>query len=422
MLASLTLATIIAVPLQGADGAPIAKVPEGCSIVGGTLRVARDGAKVAFVVEKGGKMRSVVGGKLGDPYDVVLAPEIDASGAHVAFRAFMLDRRGDPNKMTLEVDGKDVANEVWIGPVAFSPVDGAPAYWVALGRSTNADGSYSHMPVVLCFGKAKSKKWQATDEATAPRFARDGKLVYGVATRDTQSTLVSLDAKSKEARFGLGTPIEFALSPDGLEIAYVAMTLASTKLSDSEFFVARIGTDGNGENAAAMLENPEWSSGSPVYSAEGRHIACKIMKEGKLGVALDGKVLAEPRFAFVSELAPTPDGTDVAFAASKDCKVLDKGGTQVLFGARTKGGTWIVVRGKDESSAYADVRELSWSRDGKTLAYAARTGKTWRAYAGTKSSDEWDDVTGVVWSADGKSVGFGCRKGAEIYWRTLAIE
>lgn len=119
------------------------EVPEGLEPMFESVRFARNGANVAYVARRGdAEFVAVTGKHVGAAFDEVLAPVIDSRGEHVAFRAIRRSKLDIEHSVWL--DGKRVATDDWIGPVALSPADSTPALWTS-----------SQFPV-LVFGNRKA--------------------------------------------------------------------------------------------------------------------------------------------------------------------------------------------------------------------------------------------------------------------------
>lgn len=410
--------------IQGKDSTVLAKVPDGALVVENSLRFARNGSKVAFVIRKGAKFRPVVDGTVGDEYDEVSAPVMDATGQHVAFRAMLLEHNKSARWILL-YDGKSIASDDWIGEVALAPNDGTPAFWLSHGHVNNADGSLSHGPMTLQFGKLKSKKWQGTEEQIPPCFTADGKWVFSVGTRGGDSNVVALDNKGKEVKYGQGLIAEAVVSADGKEYACSSIDYSKGDPKIARAYVFAVWREEVAPGPDALPEHASRgyaSAGSPVFSPSGRELAYKIERGGQFGVVTNGSMDARYEFDFVDEICWSPDNGSVAYLAGRGCKLNDHSGTEILAGTRATGGKWIAVHGDERSSEYDAAREPRCSRDGKQFAYAACLEDKWRLVVGAKSSDACDDVAGLVWADDGKSVSYGCRQGDEITWRKLALE
>ncbi len=159
-----------------------------------------------------------------------------------------------------------------------------------------------------------------------------------------------------------------------------------------------------------------------MYSADGKHVAFKILDKDKFGVVLDGASGVLPEYDFVDSLVVSPEGDQVAYVAGLECTVSEKRGYAVLSGTQATGSRWWVVHGQEKSREYTAVREPTWSPDGKRIAFAGCTRGEWRVFVGKDSSPPCSEVAGLVWSSDSQSVSFASRTGMDIAWTTLKVE
>jgi Tol biopolymer transport system component len=74
------------------------------------------------------------------------------------------------------------------------------------------------------------------------------------------------------------------------------------------------------------------------------------------------------------------------------------------------------VTGKQEG-----IGSLTFSPDGKTLAYVIRSGGKARVVAGEAQSEEFDSVVDLSFTPDGKMVIFGALKGQELWWKVMEV-
>jgi hypothetical protein len=393
--------------------------------VEGTLRFSPDGTTVAYVASIEGTLHPVIGEKPGRSYAHVEPPVIDASGQHVAFRAIDAGGRSDPRWVVLH-DGREHAKEDWIGAVSLSPVDGTPAYWAALGRSTNADGSYSYGPYVLCFGKKRSDKMQSSDDVLAPAFTADGERVYSAGTKRDRWSVLWFDRRGRDGEIDLGNVLEAWPRADGREVV-------CTVSDRDHFFVERWSVPEKGEpQVLARLGQEFADAGSPVYAPAGDRIAFKVSNGEKLGVALSVDETAECAYDFVDDLAFDPAGNSVAFVAATGCTVDDLGSEPGEAAVRWRvledmvdadEGRWSLVIGADRGPEHDRARSPTWSPDGSRIAYAARDGDEWRVLVHDgPSSPPCDDLAQLVWAPDSRAVWYGSRRDRDLCWSSLAVD
>jgi len=416
-------AVAMACPATVQESRKVDQVPDGFAFVDGSLRFSADGSKVAYVARKEKELYPVIGHVAGKGFLVVDAPVIDASGAHVAFRAVAGKRSGDLVSSVL-LDGKEFATAEWIGPIALSPADGTPAFWTALGHATEADGSLDYSPVVLVFGKKKSAKWQSADDVLAPQFSPDGMHVFSVGTKDEDWGIMWLDRKGAEEKQMGGHIVEVWLNPNGRELACTVLDLSNGDPDEDEphkFFLQRRAVP-DVERTIDALGKAYDAAGGLVYDAEGAHFAFRALEKDMLGVSFDGESAA-CTFDWVDELTIAPDGKQVAYVAAKGCELDAGNGWEVLVDlAVATGGRWCVVQGKTESQEYDRTRLPTWSPDGSKLAFAARANKAWRVVVGSSSSEPCDEIGRIVWAADGSCVWYGARLGGELWWKRMPVE
>lgn len=407
-----------------ADSHLAARIQDGFRLVEGSIRFSQDGSKCVYVVAKDDKLHPVVGETVGSGYEHVSWPSIDASGKHTVF----LVRERDPKKKiashSVLYDGKVLATDGWIGPVALDP-NGVPAFWIARGYTDVSDGHVDPGPPCLVWGKYKSPKWQFVDRRSPPEFSLTGRVLVTTAARGNGDwNVVSVDEKGKDAKHGSGSIFEASLQPDGHTVAYTFAHLNGEKvwmLLPQQFLVQTVSLDQHGDNKSMLevLGGSYDSAGSPVWSANGLHVGYKAMKASKMGVAVDDQEDAVCAYDFVDDLALRPDGSDIAFVARNHCKLDANNGREVLREAQATGGEWFVVHGTVRLGPYESARSLAWPPRGKALAYAAKVDGKWHVFVGSKKGEACDEVGSLTWSEDGDQLGYGCLQGTELWWRVV---
>ncbi|MCE9595377.1 MAG: hypothetical protein K8S98_14415 [Planctomycetes bacterium] len=424
------LLALIAPVLPQAESRPesriVAFLPEGATVQADSLRFAANGTKVAYVALIDGTAHAVIGGTVGDGYDTIWPPVIDARAEHVAFRAAKVAASGKPS-YTVLLDGRKLVSDAWIGPVSLSPTDGTPAFWQANSWITEEAGEKVPGPGVLVVGKKKSSKWQSSDDVLAPVFSADGRFVYSTGTKDEGWAVLIFDTKGKETNQTGYHIVEAWPQPGGTEIVYTMQDAARDTEGDDDplhYVVVRGVPNDKTKDASPKIFGAAYdSAGGAVFSPDGLHVAYRVVSGGKMGVAIDAEADAKCPYDFVDELAYDPFGKQLTYVAVTGCKVAASEGAQVLVDvARADGGKWIVVQGTVTSGEFDETKLPRWSPNGKQLAFAAREDETWTVRVGEKASDAFDAIGAISWAPDGKSVWFGALRGREFWWSVLPLE
>jgi dipeptidyl aminopeptidase/acylaminoacyl peptidase len=169
--------------------------------------------------------------------------------------------------------------------------------------------------------------------------------------------------------FSLGGPRGYAISPDSVELAYVANTDPEPAVStNSDIYVVPL----TGGEAKRITLNPAADEG-PQYSPDGRYLA--FLSQFRPGYESDrwrlqvleratGKTtnLTESLDRWVGSFTWSPDSTRLFFT------VEDRGRTELQMIAATGGGIRTIISG---ASSVDDV-QFSW--DGRTMIYSEQSG------------------------------------------------
>ena len=390
----------------------LATIPDGVE-VDGAIEFAPDGSQVAYVGKQGGRSVPVIGDKVGEAFEFVDPPVFGARGDSVAFR---VGKRTSPKteRWWVLLGGKKTAENDWIGALAWSPDGSKLAYWTQPGAKIGSDGAYTGGDLVLVIDGKKGAKWDDADALMAPRWSRDSKQVVSSAMKNGEWCVIVGDKVHAKAGL-IDGPI---FSPDGKRVAY-----ATVKEMDSY--------DESAPPPLAMswvvvCEKKRYgercdSSGSPVFSPNGKRIAYKAAKNGMVGVAVDDDQ-PEGAWSCVSEPVWSSDGKLLAYAAAKGAEI-DPNWLVTREGAwSATGGAWqLVVDGKPAPATFDGIRELTASPDGRSFACCVRKGAKWRVVCGEKQSDEFDQVGAPVYDETGERLAFGVRDGRSLAWKVLAL-
>lgn len=169
--------------------------------------------------------------------------------------------------------------------------------------------------------------------------------------------------------------------------------------------------------------------GMPVVSPDRGHWAAIVQKDGKSRVMLNGAM--GRGYDRVASLGFSPDSMKVAYIAAEGdaffvCVnqdrhpsfslidpeqglVFSSDSNYLAYAARTDRNAWCVVRNGVPGAAWEEIRYLTFSPDGKRLAYAARRNDQWHVVEGENASPGYRTVYRVVFSPDSKSMAYIAR-------------
>jgi WD40 repeat protein len=359
-------AGLFAVPAR-ADGGKLAE-SEVQKLGTLPLREARDvvlsddGTRLACVLRRGNRCAVVVDGREEGEFDSVGGLALSPNGRHAAFSA---ER---DNVWFVVIDGKETQRYAAVRGPVFSP-DGKH---LAYGASLGPDDSF-----VVCDGVPRAKYTAVLQEP--PVFSPDGRrLAYEARTSGLSKHATVRDPNRTP---NPNEPPPSWVTPDGQEVDVAASSVPRT-----HFIVL---DEKKGERCNDVR--------TPVFSPDGRSLACAVHFGSKWFMTCDGKVVSM-LYDDVSGPVFSGDGGKLAYAA----RFQDK---------------WFAVVGKSRQESFDDVRLLVFSPDGGRLAYAALEGKSWRVVCGEKKSPTYDEVDWVAFSPDGKHLAFTARRNRQ--WMTV---
>jgi dipeptidyl aminopeptidase/acylaminoacyl peptidase len=415
------------------EGKPITS-PDGRTTVPNVHRVtwSPDGSAVGFVGLKGETPHAVVGETVHGSYHWIEGPAFSADGQHWAFRVGKRVEK-DRERWWVLRDGKEEGAQNWIGSVALAPDGSAAAAWTQPGARIAAGGEYRPGDLVLVSPWRKGAEWDDALALMPPRFGPSGSFLTTLAMQAGTWRLLLVDKKGERE---LGKPqswiTDWDISDDGKTFVLAVADASGGNGAGAAPPGMPPGMLGPGGKSVVVFGKSTWGrehddASSPRLSPDGKHVAYRIRAKGRQGVALDAGKDAQPGYDGVVEIVFRPDGKEVGFVACDGCRpvegLMSLGGSPVL-----QGGTWRVVargasgREQPVEGAWAEVRDLTWSRDGKRLAFATRSADGWRVVCGERTSAAFDEVGPPRFAPDGKKLAFGARAGRELHWKVLALE
>lgn len=404
--------------------------PDGQTTVPNVVRIvwSSDGSTVGYVGLRGEAPVPVIGERRFPGYVWADGPVFSADGKHWAFRVGKSAGK-DRERWWVLLDGKETGADDWIGLIALAPTGGGWCAWTQPGARYDSTGAYANSEQVLVTPWKKGAKWADANSLVLPRFSPDGSFVSTLASKSGTWRLLIADKKGeRELGKSQGWISGWDVGPDGKSFALaVADTAGMDELPPDLppeampaeaktvilFGKERFGADRDTARA-------------PVLSPDAKHVAWTFRAGTKSGVAVDAGKDGKASHDHVVALAWRPDGKELAFV------VCDGGHPRpgVVSAAGEplyEGGKWSVVRrdasGKEtaEASTWVEIADLTWSRDGKLLAYAAKDVEGWRVVCGAAQSPPFDEVGEPRIADDGKSIGFGARQARELHWKVIAL-
>lgn len=186
------------------------------------------------------------------------------------------------------------------------------------------------------------------------------------------SALTDLTPGDREVPpFSLGGPDDYAISPDGMEVAYASNTDPQPAVStNSDIFTVPI----EGGDSKRIISGAG-ADASPQYSPDGKSIAFR--SQVRAGYESDRwRLMVYDRFSahitnltegldrWVESFTWYPDSTRLFFT------VEDRGSTQLQMVPATGGGSRLIIPGG------ASLDDVQFTSDGRTMIYTGQTGSS----------------------------------------------
>ncbi len=426
----------------------IATIPEGIGLEGRPVQApdgslwpieyrihwSPDGQQVAYIGVKEGLTYPVIGEQVFDAYHYISPPDFGATGEQVLFR---VGNRDTPKteEWWIMLNGKRLGKEDWIGEVGFSPDGKRFAYWTQPGAKIQGNGAYNQGNQILVVAEKKGKgwkekngkKWRNAMSLLEPVFSLDGKTVVSAAEKNGGWKIILAGSKSEKSVGEIEGPIHsFAVGPSGKHWAATVESMQGDMggmdpmappmlmTSMKTLIVTDDGTTGTAYDSASM----------PVFSPNGKLIAFKVLKGGRMGIAIGDDDEVEPEYDFIFSPVFGPKSKRIAYVVTEGAPMQDFWKMLPQGEVNLSGGTSFViqhgVKGKRKVTRGADwdsVKFVTFSPDGKHLAYAAKSAEGWTIVLDEQPGEFFDAVGKPRFSEDGKQLGFGARLDRELWWK-----
>lgn len=448
MVAPIVVVVLAATAPAGDEPVVLATLPDGIELAGpsymgpdGKQRSDRsdlvfDAAvtRVAYVGYRGKRSIAIAGDELLGDFDYLGDPLVPPAPLPALFRAG--DRTGkEREKWWLLANTKKTEPSDWIGAVACSADGANVAWWEQPGAKIGRDGTYERGAQHLLWNGKKLDKWGDAESLDAPLFAPDGSRVAVVVEKNGWRVALASPKKVELLGEGKGLVRDLAWRPDGSGIVWCESAAMGAGARDLGPMVEAAGAKFEVIAGTKRLGAALGSCGMPVVAPDSKSVAYKffgreVTKDvirGSLGIAVDDSVRAPAQFLAVDAIVWSRDGRHLAAAvalAAADAKPDDR--NAVTFVARDYDrvgvkGKWHVWRDGKTSEAWDDVRHVTWSPDGKRVAWVGvRDGKQ-HVVVDDQPGASFDAIGPLHFAADGKSLFFGAQDGRKIVRATQAV-
>jgi Tol biopolymer transport system component len=392
--------------------------------------VSADGRAAAYFSEQKSKSFVAFNGKPSEDFDFVSRPEISRNGRTIAYLA------SKGGQAFVVVNGKRGEAFPGVDHLVLSS-DGSSVMYVArMGKKKCR----------MVVGEKKGEEFEDIDDSGI--FAPNGSTFAYVATRNSRKVVVFGD-KVGEAFPHVRSPV---ISPDGSQIAYEVslgpienhqwcIVLGDRKLGDVFDYVLGPSFTPDGKllfaanRGGKAVKELFGVPAGPVYGGqwiiglgnERRELPASVEslehpprmapdgaiyyvgKNGDKDVLVTGDKQG-PLFSGAGGVTFSRDGKSMAYIA-----ILSKSGLE-------PSDTRLVVNGTMGEENLGKIGLLTMSPDGKAIAYRRRTREGMQVVAGNRKSEFYEIIDELNFSSDSRKIAFCARRGNEIWWKVMDVK
>ncbi len=330
---------------------------------------SESGRGVAYLVEKGGKVSVVHSRIRGKEYAAVGTVVLSSDGLHIAYAALV------DGKWRMVVDGKEGRGFDTLLTPLFSPDGRHVAY-----QAKEGDKWYLVVDDRPNAG--------TTASYTTPEFSADSSSIAYVEAADSTSKMrlivSDLTFGKQVVRPSIGDLL-FTTNRDKTRIAAEQIVNGKHRIIDFSFARPDVVHEGPLYDVIERL----------TIGDDGASVAYCALKGGKRLLVLNDKE------------EPLPKGLLPELPVIRP----DKKGVGLLLGFEGKISLHqAFYRSAEKGTKYDEAASLTYSKDGRFYAYAARNGQNWFVVANAKEGPAFDKVVTPLFSPDGKFLVYRARK------------
>lgn len=330
---------------------------------------SESGTGVAYLVEKGGKVSVLHNQKRGKEYAAVGTVVLSSDGRRIAYAALI------DGKWRMVVDGKEGRGFDTLLTPLFSPDCRHVAYLAK-------EGSTWYMVV------DDRPNVGTMASYTTPEFSSDSTLIAYIETADSNSNMrlivSDLTFGRQNVKRSIGDLL-FTTNREKTRIAAEQVVKGKHRIIDFAFAKPDVVHEGPPYDIIERL----------TVSDDGSSVAYCALKGGKRLLVLNDREESLPKGLLPELPVIRPDKKGAGLLLGFEGKISLH---QSFYNSSEKGKT------------YDEAASLTYSKDGRFYAYAARNGQNWFVVANAKEGPAFDKVVTPLFSPDGKFLVYRARK------------